>query len=76
MTLATLAGRGAGAFQAEHLARIRTQFLCARGVEAMFWSAPARALGVNAIALAPRLVGLIARLTRVRDVGRLIAAPV
>jgi len=66
-----LAGRGAAAFQADYLGRIRAQFLWARAVERTFRYAPARSFGVGAVALAPGIVGLIANLTRVRGIAGL-----
>ena len=71
---AVLGGQGAGEFQRDFLARIRTQFLWARAVEATFRYAPARAFSVGAIAVAPALVGLIANLTRVRGIAGLTGA--
>jgi flavin-dependent dehydrogenase len=70
---AVLSGQGAGELQRDFLARIRTQFLWARAVEATFRYAPARAFSVGAIAVAPGLVGLIANLTRVRGIAGLTA---
>jgi menaquinone-9 beta-reductase len=70
---AVLSGQSPGDFQRGFLARIRTQFLCARAVEATFRYGPARAFGVGAIAVAPGLVRLIAGLTRVRGVEALTA---
>ncbi len=68
---AVLGGRGAGEFQADFLARIRAQFMWARAVETTFRYAPARTFGVNAVAVAPGIVGLIANLTRVRGIAGL-----
>ena len=68
---AVLGGRSAGEFQADFLARIRAQFMWARAVETTFRYGPARAFGVNAVAVAPGIVGLIANLTRVRGIAGL-----
>ena len=70
---AVLAGRSAQDFQADYLARIRAQFRWARAVEATFRYAPIRTFGVNAVSLAPAIVGLIANMTRVRGVAGLTA---
>ena len=70
---AVLAGRSAHDFQADYLARIRAQFRWARAVEATFRYAPIRTFGVNAVSLAPAIVGLIANMTRVRGVAGLTA---
>jgi len=68
---AVLGGRSAGEFQADFVARIRAQFMWARAVETTFRYGPARAFGVNAVAVAPGIVGLIANLTRVRGIAGL-----
>ena len=70
---AVLAGRSAHDFQADYLARIRAQFRWARAVEATFRYGPIRTFGVNAVSLAPAIVGLIANMTRMRGVAGLTA---
>jgi flavin-dependent dehydrogenase len=72
---AVLAGRSAAEFQRAFIARIRAQLLWARVVDAAFKSAPTRTLGIAVVAAVPALAGALARLTRLKGVGELIAAP-
>jgi hypothetical protein len=72
---AVLAGKSATDFQRAFLAGVRAQFLWARAADATFKSAPTRALMIGAVAAMPALAQGIARLTRLKGVAGLVAAP-
>jgi flavin-dependent dehydrogenase len=65
---AVLAGQSARAYQRDFLAGIRRQFMFAGVADLAFANRITRKLSVGAVAAAPRLATLIARLTRLRDV--------
>ena len=69
---AIVAGEAADAYQRASLARTRAQFRWARTVHSISRNRPMRALGLGAVALAPRLASLLAELTRTRDIDSLL----
>jgi flavin-dependent dehydrogenase len=71
---AILADDEAAAFQQSFLARVRTQFLCAKAIDGLFKSAITRALGVRAVSALPAIARIGTNLTRVKDAARVAGA--
>ena len=72
---AVLSSQPAQGFQADFLARRRTQFFWARAVDATFKSSIARSLSVGAMGVLPQLATLIASLTRVKGFKEMTTDP-